>query len=308
MRDLSLTRSSRRQLLFTIAGVLIVAGIALGAVYLNAQVRATYAAAAEEAEVAHAQELSAGTHELLVNARNSAERQLGLAEVVLEKTRERAGQEVLDAIERSSAALRAQLQTDEPDAITKATAGLTTAIQRALSSTDFTVVVESATGRSPSTGRSPVAGAMDPPPQTGLVYGTPYSGTASVTTGYDCAAPALTGAVFSKSGKPFDVLAVNSGTVIEVHAAVDSFWGKYVVVSHLDGIESAYAHLASISVSVGQVVFQGQKLGVAGSTGDGSCGTLGVGLHLAMAKTWTGFDGWLIDPEAFLRSHGVIGW
>jgi len=44
-------------------------------------------------------------------------------------------------------------------------------------------------------------------------------------------------------------------------------YGLYVVVMSPDGIETLYAHLASISVSQGESVGQGQVIGVVGSTG-----------------------------------------
>jgi murein DD-endopeptidase MepM/ murein hydrolase activator NlpD len=44
-------------------------------------------------------------------------------------------------------------------------------------------------------------------------------------------------------------------------------YGLYVVIDHGNGIQTLYAHLSKIGVSVGQVVGQGQYLGNSGSTG-----------------------------------------
>lgn len=44
-------------------------------------------------------------------------------------------------------------------------------------------------------------------------------------------------------------------------------YGLYVVVDHGNGMQTLYAHLSKIGVSVGQVVGQGQYLGNSGSTG-----------------------------------------
>jgi murein DD-endopeptidase MepM/ murein hydrolase activator NlpD len=44
-------------------------------------------------------------------------------------------------------------------------------------------------------------------------------------------------------------------------------YGLYVVIDHGNGIQTLYAHLSKIGVSVGQVVAQGQYIGNSGSTG-----------------------------------------
>ena len=44
-------------------------------------------------------------------------------------------------------------------------------------------------------------------------------------------------------------------------------WGKWVVVEHTNGLTSLYAHLSSISVTVGQEVSSGQTIALSGNTG-----------------------------------------
>ncbi len=65
------------------------------------------------------------------------------------------------------------------------------------------------------------------------------------------------------------VLAANSGTVKVANTAVTSGWGygKYVIIDHGGGIQTLYGHMSALSVSVGDVVAQGQKIGEVGSTG-----------------------------------------
>ena len=65
------------------------------------------------------------------------------------------------------------------------------------------------------------------------------------------------------------VVAAAPGVVKE--ARTQSGYGKIVVVSHADGIESAYAHLNTIKVTPGQTVERGDTLGLAGRTGNASC-------------------------------------
>lgn len=65
------------------------------------------------------------------------------------------------------------------------------------------------------------------------------------------------------SGTP--IMATKGGVVII--SAYGSSYGNYVVVAHSDGGRSLYAHMSSRSVSAGQSVSQGQKLGAVGTTG-----------------------------------------
>jgi hypothetical protein len=71
------------------------------------------------------------------------------------------------------------------------------------------------------------------------------------------------------------VVASASGTVSVVKDLGSTSYGKYVVVDHGNGWTTYYAHLNSQTVSVGQHVNAGQKLGTVGSTG----GSTGPHLH-----------------------------
>lgn len=51
-------------------------------------------------------------------------------------------------------------------------------------------------------------------------------------------------------------------------AAIQRGYGKVVVIDHENGFESAYGHLSTILVSVGQRVRRGDPLGKLGSTGN----------------------------------------
>jgi LysM repeat protein len=64
------------------------------------------------------------------------------------------------------------------------------------------------------------------------------------------------------------VLSSAKGTVILAKfGGYNGGYGNYVIVSHPNGTQTLYAHLNSISVTRGQVVSQGQKLGGMGNTG-----------------------------------------
>lgn len=67
--------------------------------------------------------------------------------------------------------------------------------------------------------------------------------------------------------------ATKAGKVILARTVVygsygGSGYGNYVVVDHGGGYTTLYAHLTSVSVSVGQMVGQGDTVGITGSTGN----------------------------------------
>lgn len=74
----------------------------------------------------------------------------------------------------------------------------------------------------------------------------------------------------AKEGSP--VLACAPGRV--VFAGPRIVTGNTIVLEHLPGLFSLYMHLSAIAVSEGEVVAQGQKIGLVGSTG------LSTGPHL----------------------------
>jgi murein DD-endopeptidase MepM/ murein hydrolase activator NlpD len=93
------------------------------------------------------------------------------------------------------------------------------------------------------------------------------------------------------------VHAVGLGTVVE--AGWGGAYGNQIVIRMNDGTYTQYGHLSSISVSVGQKVTPGQRIGLSGATGN----VTGPHLHFeARTSPEYGSD---IDPVAYLRKHGV---
>ncbi|MGM9950812.1 MAG: peptidoglycan DD-metalloendopeptidase family protein [Lysinibacillus sp.] len=72
----------------------------------------------------------------------------------------------------------------------------------------------------------------------------------------------------------------------------DGSYGNKIVINHNNGYETTYAHLASITVSVGQVVGQGSEIGIMGSTGNST----GTHLHFEVQK-----NGSLVNPLSLLQ-------
>ncbi|MBO5372087.1 MAG: peptidoglycan DD-metalloendopeptidase family protein [Lachnospiraceae bacterium] len=86
------------------------------------------------------------------------------------------------------------------------------------------------------------------------------------------------------------IVASKSGTVVKVLSGDEKNWvgyGNGVVISHGDGYYTHYAHMASVCVSQGQNVSQGQQIGGMGSTGNST----GVHLHFAIATSMYGGGG-----------------
>ena len=92
------------------------------------------------------------------------------------------------------------------------------------------------------------------------------------------------------------VLAAKAGTVIVSQKG--SSYGHYVVVSHGTGNTTLYAHLSERHVKVGDVVAQGDVLGITGSTGNST----GPHLHFEITE-----GGNRIDPLTYLTDYEK-GW
>ena len=88
------------------------------------------------------------------------------------------------------------------------------------------------------------------------------------------------------------VYAAKSGTVIV--STYNSVRGNYVTISHGSGNTTLYQHLSKRSVSVGDVVKQGDPIGVTGSSGVGS----GPHLHFEITE-----NGKMIDPLIYLKDY-----
>ncbi len=84
----------------------------------------------------------------------------------------------------------------------------------------------------------------------------PYGGYPHFHCGIDIAAP---------QGTP--VLAADDGAVAAVGDGTTGY-GRYVVLSHRDGLLTLYGHLEQPLVKVGDQVNQGQPIGLEGSTGN----------------------------------------
>lgn len=96
------------------------------------------------------------------------------------------------------------------------------------------------------------------------------------------------------------IFAVAPGRVSKVlTVAANHPYGNHVYVEHQDGYTTIYAHLESISVSVGQDVSAGAEVGRADNTGN----SFGSHLHLTLRKAGAKVGNWpsgIIDPTPFI--------
>ena len=90
------------------------------------------------------------------------------------------------------------------------------------------------------------------------------------------------------------VQASNDGKV--VYAAPLGIYGNCIVVDHGYGLQTIYGHLSKIDVQVGDVVKQGQVMGLSGQTGMAG----GDHVHFAMQ-----LDGVQIDPKEWWDPHWI---
>lgn len=107
----------------------------------------------------------------------------------------------------------------------------------------------------------------------------PLEETEQQHSGVDIAAPL---------GTP--ILAALEGIVAAT--GEDEAYGKTVAIQHGDGIETVYAHCASVSVQAGQFVAQSEEIATVGATGKAS----GPHLHFEIRV-----DGAAIDPARVME-------
>ncbi len=139
----------------------------------------------------------------------------------------------------------------------------------------------------PSSPGAPAPTATPEPPK-GFIW--PLNTTIRITSYFGPSHPL--GIDFGLSHAPGTlVMAVMPGKVTFAGGDACCSYGYYVIVDHGNGLKTLYAHLRSISVSVGQTVSQGQTLGPSGTTGYST----GVHLHFEVHK-----NGVRVNPLQYL--------
>ncbi|HSA52262.1 MAG TPA: transglycosylase family protein [Yinghuangia sp.] len=179
------------------------------------------------------------------------------------------------------------------------TAGQSTTTTPAKPTTSSSSSSTGASSNSSSTGTSASGGSSSASSQTassGYVRPVPGAPSGSYGRSGSLWSNGHTGEDFRASAGT-SVKAITTGTVVSAGWA--GAYGNEVVIKHPDGKYSQYAHLSSISVSVGQKVSTGQQIGLVGSTGNST------GPHLHFEIRTTPNYGSDINPLTYLRAHGV---
>ena len=107
----------------------------------------------------------------------------------------------------------------------------------------------------------------------------------------------LSGNNYSGSHLGIDITASTSTAVLASGGGVVVFagfsqygYGNVVQIDHMDGFATVYGHLSQINVSQCQVVYGGQVIGMAGSTGNST----GVHLHFEVRQGNVNMNPWNI--------------
>jgi murein DD-endopeptidase MepM/ murein hydrolase activator NlpD len=107
----------------------------------------------------------------------------------------------------------------------------------------------------------------------------------------------LSGNNYSGSHLGIDITASTSTAVLASGGGVVVFagfsqygYGNVVQIDHMDGFATVYGHLSQINVSQCQVVYAGQVIGMAGSTGNST----GVHLHFEVRQGNVNMNPWSI--------------
>lgn len=130
----------------------------------------------------------------------------------------------------------------------------------------------------------------DAKPQLGVSLSRPVSGKITAHYGEKSSvrSSAHTGLDIANShGTP--IKAAAAGTV--VFSGTKGSYGKMVIISHGNGVQTYYGHCSSLDVSVGQTVSQGQVIAKMGSTGNST----GNHLHLEVRV-----NGSSVNPQKYL--------
>jgi murein DD-endopeptidase MepM/ murein hydrolase activator NlpD len=154
----------------------------------------------------------------------------------------------------------------------------------------------------------PTTQAYNPVPSgnEGYIDSTPATKTGVTAIGFAWpAAGTLTSRYGRRWGRMHKGIDISGPVGTPIHAAADGVaiaagwssggYGNVVEIRHSDGTVTRYAHNSRLSVSVGQVVRQGQQIAAMGSTGQST----GSHLHFEIRPSGRG----AVNPIAYLPSY-----
>ncbi len=214
-----------------------------------ARIQADASAERLDAEVAQLEEVRAAREEVLVEAeRVLTARADALADLEAQADRLMAQQESLEAEEAEIQ----QLIKQQQEAARRAEEERRRAAEAA------------AAEQSSSSGSSSEPAPAPPPPSTSGCYAWPANGPVTSEYGPRWGRMHRGLDIDGNTGDP--LYAAQSGTVS--YTGYYSGYGNLTLISHSDGVTTAYAHQSSFGVSTGQTVGRGEFIGRMGATGN----------------------------------------
>lgn len=118
----------------------------------------------------------------------------------------------------------------------------------------------------------------------------------AITTQFSAAHPGIDIAPLPAGTTSRQAVAPESGKV--VNSSVGAVEGNFVIMRGNSGVYYYFGHFSSRNVTTGQMVNEGQSLGIIGQTGQAT----GVHTHHEVRPNGPG-PGSSIDPEAYYNSH-----
>lgn len=112
------------------------------------------------------------------------------------------------------------------------------------------------------------------------------------TTGYISQSPVFYHMALDIANKALPAIIASDGGTVTYSGCLGYGYGCHVIVDHGNGFSTLYAHMSRIDASAGQVVSQGQQIGVVGSTGRST----GPHLHFEIR-----LNGALQNPLSYLQ-------
>jgi len=107
-------------------------------------------------------------------------------------------------------------------------------------------------------------------------------------------------------GTPVVAVGAGEGVVKKIVNSITGAGGRMVNIAYgSNGWNVDYLHLSRIDVTEGQVVTQGQVIGLSGASGKGSERGYGPHLHFSFRSGGAPFSGNNLDYLAILAEHGV---
>lgn len=128
-----------------------------------------------------------------------------------------------------------------------------------------------------------------------LPTGSPIAGQLGLSSNYGSRVDPITKTMAFHPGIDFNAprgtKIISAGNGVVLKAGIDSEYGQFIEIEHIDGLKTKYAHAQKLFVKSGDTVIRGQAIGEVGSTGRST----GPHLHYEVYQGGTS-----LNPSSFL--------